>query len=108
MIKKILSVLITACLLISLFGCAKCINTEYQDVEVKIVNVHRRGVRRVGSVLRPAKYTVTVEYDNSNYVITGKETYNKYRNKVEQVTIGVLETHIYDDGTVKQRIVSLK
>lgn len=106
--KKILSILIVVCLVFTLFGCAKCVNTEYRDVEVKIVNVYRRGARRVGSAYRPAKHKVTVEYNDSEYVISGRETYNKYKDRIGQTTSGTLETRTYDDGTTRQYITQLE
>ena len=36
--RIIVSILLTLCLVFSLTGCAKCINTEYKTVEVEIVN----------------------------------------------------------------------
>ena len=40
--RKLLTIIITFCILISLTGCAKVINVEYQEVEVKVVDEYYR------------------------------------------------------------------
>ena len=103
------------CLMFSLVGCAKCISTEYENVEVNIVDEYHRGMyttpMRVGKVTtiqtHPAVYRITVEYNDVEYTISGSDTYNKYKDKVGQTTIGTLEIRIYDDGSVRYDITSL-
>ena len=99
----------------SLVGCAKCISTEYENVEVNIVDEYHRGMyttpMRVGKVTtiqtHPAVYRITVEYNDVEYTISGSDTYNKYKDKVGQTTIGTLEIRTYDDGSVRYDITSL-
>lgn len=103
------------CLMFSLVGCAKCISTEYENVEVNIVDEYHRGMyttpMRVGKVTtiqtHPAVYRITVEYNDVEYTISGSDTYNKYKDKVGQTTIGTLEIRTYDDGSVRYDITSL-
>lgn len=114
-IKKVISILAIMCLMFSLVGCAKCISTEYENVEVNIVDEYHRGMyttpMRVGKVTtiqtHPAVYRITVEYNDVEYTISGSDTYNKYKDKVGQTTIGTLEIRTYDDGSVRYDITSL-
>lgn len=100
----------------SLIGCAKCINTELRTVEVEIVEEYHRGLyvtsMRVGKVTtmqtHPAIYRITVEYNNVEYTINGKETYDKYKDKIGEYANATLEIRTYDDGTVKYNILSLE
>ena len=104
------------CLMFSLAGCAKLINTEYENVEVNIVDEYHRGMYvtpiRAGKVTtmvtHPAVYRITVEYNGVEYTISGSDTYNKYKEKVGKTTIGTLEIRTYDDGTVKYDIIALE
>lgn len=113
--KRIANVLLTICLMFVLTGCAKCISTEYENVEVNIVDEYHRGMYtipiRAGKVTtmvtHPAVYRITVEYNGVHYTISGSDTYNKYKDMVGQTTTGVLETCTYDDGSIRYDIVSL-
>ena len=105
-----------AVLIFSLVGCAKCINTEYKNVEVIVVDKYHRGMWiqpvRAGKVTtfitHPAVWHITVEYNGIEYTVSGSDTYNKYKDKIGQTTIGELEIRTYDNGTVKYDIVSLE
>ena len=104
------------CLMFSLAGCVKLINTEYENVEVNIVDEYHRGWYmtpiRVGkvttTVTHPAVYEIIVEYKGIKYTISGSDTYNKYKEKVGQTTIGTLKIRTYDDGSVKYNITALE
>ena len=104
------------CLMFSLAGCAKLINTEYENVEVNIVDKYHRGMYmtpiRTGKVTtmvtHPAVYRITVEYKGVEYTISGSDTYNKYKGKVGQTATGTLEIRTYDDGTVRYDITELE
>lgn len=114
--KKFLSVITIICLIISLFGCAKLVNIEYQEVEVTITDEYYRGMyvtpMRVGKVTtmqtHPAVYRITVEYNGIEYTISGSDTYNKYKDKVGEIAIGTLEIRTYVDGTVRHNITELQ
>ena len=113
--KKI-SLVMIMCLIISLTGCAKVINTEYKNVEVHIVDKYYRGMWmqpvRSGKittfVTHPAVYNITVEYNNAEYTINDSNIYDRYKDKIGHTTVGTLETRTYDDGTVKYNIIGLK
>ena len=106
------------CLMFSLVGCAKLVSTEYENVEVKITDVYYKPSYTITTydvVLKmpmvqsyPAIYIVTIEYNGIEYTLSDSDTYNKYKEKVGQTAIGILEIHTYDDGTVKYDITELE
>ena len=112
--KIIIGFLIIATIFLS--GCAKLVDTKYEDVEIKIVDSYHRAMyttpMKVGKVMsiitHPAIYHIMVEYNGIEYTINGSSTYYKYKDKVEQTAIGVLETRFYNDGSVKYNIIELK
>ena len=114
--NRILVLLLLAMFLFGLVGCAKCISTEYENVEVTVVDEYHRGMWiqpiRTGKVtthvVHPAIWRITVEYNGVEYTVNGNDTYNKYKDKIGQTTIGKLEIKTYDDGTVEYDIVSLE
>lgn len=116
--KKILVFLIFIIMIFSLVGCAKLINTEYKNVEVKITNVyyepsHTISVYDVALKMPmkrsyPAIYEVTIEYNGIEYTFSDSDTYNKYKDKVGQTAIGTLRVRTYDDGTVRHDITKLE
>ena len=114
--NRIFAIFLLIVLIFSLIGCAKCIGTEYKNVEVTIVDEYHRAewlqpmiVDKVTTfITHPAVWKITVEYNGAKYTIDDKDTYNKYKDKIEQTTIGELEIKTYDDGTVEYNIVSLE
>jgi hypothetical protein len=115
MIKK-LHLIIILCLVISLVGCTKLISTEYKNVEVNVVDIHHSAMwlqpikagKATTFITHPAEYDVTVEYNGVSYTIDDEDTYNRYKDKVGQTTIGTLEIRTYDNNTVKHNIIELK
>ena len=115
-LKKNIKVLVIICLIISLSGCAKCINTSYKNVKVKITDEYYQKAYYfpvfTGKVMimvrRPAAYQITVEYNGTKYTISGRDVYEKYKDKIGENAIGVLEIREYDDGTTKYNIVEIK
>ena len=114
MYKSILFVTLTIIYLLT--GCAKCVSTEYEDVEVVITDEYHRSSyvtpSKIGktTVMRthPAVYKIYVEYDGVEYIISGSDVYHKYNDKVGQSINGKLEIRKYNDGTIKQDIISLE
>lgn len=114
--KKSFNIMVIVCLIFLLTGCKKCISTEYENIEVTIVDeYHRRAYstpRRIGKTttmrVHPAVYRITVEYNSIKYTISGKNTYNKYKEKVGQTIFATLEVRTYDDGSVKYDITGLQ
>lgn len=113
--KKISEFFLLVLIMISLCGCAKLIDTQYSTVNVKIVDECYRGsyVSPVVSgktttfITHPAVYKITVEYNDVDYVISGRDKYIKYSEKIGEYTTGTLETRRYDDGTVRYNITEL-
>lgn len=113
--KKTLSVILIVCILLAITSCAKLINTKYENVEVEITDIYYKNSymvpMRVGKITtvrtQPAVYRTIVEHNGVEYSINGKETYDKYRDKVGEKTFATLEICIYDDGTVKKNIIKL-
>lgn len=110
--KKIIPILL---LLLCLSGCAKCISTEYETVEVTIVEEYHRGMyvtpmivnKMTTMITHPAVYQIIVAYDGNEYTIDGSETYEKFKDKVGETVLGELEIKTYSNGTVEHTIVSL-
>ena len=110
--------MVIVCLMFSLVGCAKLVSTEYENVEVKITDVYYKPsytTMTYNAALKmpmvqshPAVYRITVEYNNIEYTISDSDTYNKYKDKVEQTVVGTLRIRTYDDGTVKYDITKLE
>ena len=97
-------------------GCAKCISTEYEIVEVTVTDKWYKPMTmtpvRAGKVTTfvtsPAIWQITVDYNGVDYKISGSDTYNKYKDKIGQTVNGKLEIRTYDDGSVRYDIVSLQ
>ena len=115
MIKK-LHLIIIVCLVISLAGCAKLVSTEYENVEVCVVDICHSDMWlqpiKAGKVTtfitHPAEYKVTVEYNGVNYIVDDENTYNRYKDKIGQTTTGTLEICTYDNNKLKYNIIELK
>lgn len=114
--KRFLNITTITCLMLLVAGCAKCVSTEYENVEVIITDEYYQGMyvtpRRVGKIItmqtHPAVYRITVKYDGQEYTINGSDTYNKYKDKIGQTAIGTLEICSYDDGSVRYNITELQ
>ena len=113
--KKILSIMMIICLIITLTGCAKLVSTEYENVEVNVVDIYHKAMwlqpMRCGKVTtfitHPARYETIIEYEGIEYTIDDRDTYDRYKDKIGQTAIGTLEILTYDDGTVKYNITEL-
>ena len=103
-------------LIFTLSGCAKCISTETTTVQVKITDEYHRSMyvipvyngKTTTLVTHPAEYRITVEYDGIEYVISGRDVYDKYSDKVGEYTNGPLETKTYDNGIIDYDIIELE
>ena len=99
-----------------LTGCAKCVSTETQTVQVKIVDEYYRSSwvqpiivdKTTMFITHPATYRITVEYGGTEYAIFGSGVYGKYSERIGEYTNGVLETKKYDDGSLRYDIVNLE
>lgn len=114
--KRILVFSMFMIMILSLVGCAKLVSTEYENVEVNIIDEYHKGMyithvfngKTTTMITHPAVYRITVEYNGVEYTISGSDTYNKYKEKVGQIAIGTLQIRTYDDGTVKYDITELE
>lgn len=114
--KRIIILLLCLIIAFSFCGCEKCIRKETTEVEVEIIDEYSRGsyVTPVRSgkvttfITHPAVYRITVLYNGKEYTISGRDTYNSYKDKIGEMSMGILETKTYDDGSVKYDIISLK
>ena len=55
----------------------------------------------------PAIYRITVEYDGTEYTISGRDIYEKYSERVGEFAVGCLRVRDYDDGTTEYDIIGL-
>lgn len=109
-------ILTTIVLSVLLSGCAKCISTEQEEIEVVIADVYFRPSYstyiKAGNVWtfanHPAIYRTHIQCEYGKFTISGSGTYHTFKDKVGQTAIGTLETKIYDDGDVKRRITSIR
>lgn len=112
--KKVLIFMLIA-VLVMLTGCAKVINTEYKEVDVKITDTYHRAAYvtpiRAGKVTslvtHPAVHRTYVEYEGVEYTLNGSGIYGKYKNKIGQTVKGKLKIDTYDDGTVRYDIIEI-
>lgn len=113
--RKIIKLFLPILILFLLAGCSKLISTKYMDVEVKIIDCYHRDAYTTfvcrGKSTIPIRHsevnTVTVDYDDNQYIIEGEEVYYKYKNKIGETVTGVLEIKNYEDGIKRFDIISL-
>ena len=114
--KKLISIICLILILLNFTSCAELISTDYEDVEVLVVDKYHRGVwlqpirvnKTTTYITHPATWSIMVEYEGVEYTISGRDVYDKYEDKIGQTTTGTLEIKTYDDGTVKYDIVELE
>lgn len=112
--KRVLIIMLIAVLVV-LTGCAKVINTEYKEVDVKITDTYHRAAYvtpiragKVSSVVtHPAVYRTYVEYEGVEYTLSGSGIYGKYKNKIGQTIKGKLKIDTYDDNTIRYDIIEI-
>lgn len=54
------------------------------------------------------RYEIVVDYEGERYVLTSKETYYSFFDKVGEPVIGILQMIVFSDGTTTQRVIELK
>lgn len=121
--KKILCGVVFALMFVltgctKLTECTKLIGTETSTVQVKITDAHYEETQltyyySIGSGtmvphFNPPVYKITVEYDGTEYIVSGQHTYEKYSDSIGKYANGTLETRKYDDGSVMYKIVGLE
>lgn len=113
--RRVLSITILFILMFCSIGCAKIIDTEYEEVEVKIVDEYHRGMwlqpvytGKVHTfITHPAVHRITVEYNGVEYTVDGEETYYEYRDNIGQTVTGILEISTYDDDSIRYDVIEL-
>lgn len=98
-----------------LTGCAKLVSTDYETVDVTIVDEYHRSAyshpMRVGKVTTirrvPAAYHITVEYNGVQYTISGHDTWEQYKDMIGRTVPATMEIKTYDDGTVKYNVTAI-
>lgn len=86
---------------IAYHGYEQNIDTKPKEVQVKITDVY------IEERIYPV-YNVEVTYNDEKYVIRGKETYNKYKDRVGENVTGILLINSNKDGTETPSIISLE
>lgn len=115
--KKIMCISLICCMLLGLVGCKKCISTETKTVQVQIVDQHHTSsyttvhpnpvTHSMFTMVHPATYCITVEYDGVKYKFTEEDIYDKYHDKVGEYINGKLVIKKYDNGTIKYVITEI-
>lgn len=106
--KKIiyLCLLAVCCLLV---GCAKLVSEEAIQVEAIITEVDKDPMRLVGKIIMPADFDIYFEYNGiKGSWDVNRKTYDLYKDKVGDTIKCDLITLVYDDGTIKKRLVPIK
>lgn len=105
--KKILAIILTCVVVLSLVGCAEVINTETETVKATIVEVDRDPMRvtMAGKIMvtHPADYDILLKYEDIEaWVDVSRDEYDKYETLVGSTVDAKLTTVYYDDDTTKQ------
>lgn len=111
-IKKLTVLLVLFSILLT--GCAKLLNTESETVEAEVVDTYHRNMmilpRKVGNITimttYPARYEVTIQYNNIKTTIKSQELYE--RVKVGDKVSCTLITKYYDDNSIEQELEWIK
>ena len=115
-IKKALFLITAIIIIVFLSGCTKCVSTETKTVQVKVTDEYHHGAwvqpiligKTHSSIYHSASYKITVEYENVEYDIYGRDTYDKYSNRIGQYVSGALQIKKYDDGSLRYDIINLE
>lgn len=115
MLKIKLMLLSILCVFI-LEGCDKCLNTEYKEVEVLIIDEYHSHMwiqpikvgKTTSYIIHHANWDITVQYNEKEYTIDNEDIYNQFKDKLGQKAIGVLEIKTYDDGSLRKNIIAIK
>ena len=111
----LIPILIPALIIFAIYTADSLITTEYETVEVQIVDTYYKGrstsVVFVGktcvSRVIPAKYEVIVEYDGEEYTINDKNAYEQYKDSIGETVAATLEIRTHENGQVWYDIIKL-
>ena len=98
-----------------LTGCAKLVSTDYETVDVTIVDEYHRSAYstpiRVGKVMTirhyPAVYKIYVDYNGVQYPFSGHDIWEQYKNMIGCTVPATMEIKTYDDGTIKYDVTAI-
>lgn len=113
--KKVVSILLIFIMIFCFCACAKVVSTQTNIVPVTIVNRFHSSSTVFPVIINnhvfmnviPEKYCITVEFAAKEYEITGRETYEKFKDKIGETVNAKIETICFDDGIIKYNIVEL-
>lgn len=114
--KIITTIALIFIMMFTLVGCREVVNVETQEVEVHIIDEYHRGTymtpvyngKTTIMVTHPAVYKITVEYEGVEFVLSGRDIYNEYSDKVGETTMGTLKITTFDDDSIDWDIIELK
>ena len=116
--KKIRGIVALLLVISFLAGCTKCIDVQTSEVEVTITDVYHHGsyttmqynaaIKVMMPHIHPAVYRVTVSYNGADYYFYDSATYERCKNSLGEQIPAVLETRLYNNGTERYNIVSIK
>ena len=107
---RFVALLILIAVIVSLTGCAKLTDTREEVVEATIVDTYHKGAwvhvmvigKSIIPVSHPAKYEVTLKYNEIQTTIDNSDLYSICHGKNGTTIQCNLITKSYDDGSVKQ------
>ena len=104
------------CIYLLLKTRPKVVNVKETIASVKIIDSYYRAAystpMRIGKVTtfthNPAIYHIHVDYNGINYIISGFETYNAYKDRIGEIVDAIVETRTFSNGSVSYDILSIK
>ena len=110
--KKIVSIVLIAIMLLCMVSCAELINTETQEVDAVITDVYYKGAwvqpistgKSIIMVTHPAQYKVTFEYEDVTLTVDNKKLYDFCKDNIGATARCNLIIDSYDDGTVRKTL----
>ena len=108
--RRIIGLILLIAVAVSLFGCAKLIDTQTETVEATITSVYYKGawVQMIPSgksmipISHPAEYWVNLQYGEITTSFNNYDLYTICKGKEGTTIQCSLITETYDNGTVKQ------
>jgi hypothetical protein len=106
--KKLIVLLVLFSILLT--GCTKLLNTESEAVEAEVVHIYHRSImilpQKAGNATilttYPARYEVTVQYNDITTTISSQELYERVRVG-DKVSCNLI-TKYYDDNSIEQEL----
>ena len=114
-VKKITVFLVALTVMVVCCSCAKLTNTEQKTVDVTITDSRHTTMyvtpivsgKVTTMITHPATWNVSVQYDGNTYRLSGHKTYDLCSDHIGESAKAILETKYYDDGTIRNDIISI-